>query len=78
MSIPLSPTGGKGDTYRQVDKQGYDRAWIRCFGEKCRDCKGRGYKTSNQIINDDGDVGEFTDICINCSGIGKIDPKERR
>lgn len=49
---------GKDDTYRKVDREKYDRTYVRVFGEKCPHCKGSG-RFDNQV-------------CRSCHGKGKI------
>jgi RecJ-like exonuclease len=60
---------GKGDRYRPVDKEKYDRTYIRVFGERCSVCKGKKKITVFEIGNkkNKAEIG-----CSACKGKGKI------
>lgn len=69
---------GKGDTPRPVDKKAYDETWIRCFGEECVACKGKGeilkYLDPDPLYNPmPHDI--LWEKCLVCNGIGKVDRK---
>jgi DnaJ-class molecular chaperone len=58
---------GKGDKYRPVDKDKYERNYLRVFGIKCPSCNGSGFRDSG--------IGSL-DSCCNCNGIGYIERKK--
>ncbi len=58
----MSHEAGKGDLYRPVDRDKYDKNYLRVYGDKCPKCLGSG-----RIAG----VG-FRD-CEYCDGVGYIE-----
>lgn len=58
---------GKGDTYRPVNKERYDKNYLRAYGKICSQCKGKGGWTINN--------GQLKTVCKLCNGIGYIERK---
>lgn len=42
-------SAGKGDTYRPVDRDKYERNYLRIFGVRCPHCEGAGCEKCNHI-----------------------------
>lgn len=55
---------GKGDTYRPVNQDKYDKNWLRLYGVKCPKCKGEG------VVG--GITGHW---CLTCNGHGLVEPR---
>ena len=60
---------GKGDTFRPINKQKYDKNYLRIFGKKCRDCNGTGVARCE-------DLKKNKYSCQTCNGIGYIKRKK--
>jgi len=52
---------GKGDRYRKVDQEKYDRNYIRIYGVECPQCVGAGIFAGKE--------------CPTCKGLGKIEKR---
>jgi hypothetical protein len=63
----MNGEAGKGDAYRPVDKEKYDRGYLRIFGIRCPVCQG------GMRVHSDMSTGTEYDMpCYNCGGIGFI------
>lgn len=60
---------GKGDTYRKVDREKYNRGYIRAFGEVCPICKGVG-KITKWVTPKSSTTYSWK--CKACDGKGRI------
>ena len=58
---------GKGCRYRPYSPKAWDKAWLRIWGKKCDNCKGKGY-----IENDEKVI-----VCNRCNGNGYLERKRR-
>jgi DnaJ-class molecular chaperone len=58
-----SGKGGKGDTYRPVDRQRFNRNYLRLYGKKCDLCNGDG--VTNAFANEMS--------CPQCDGLGYVE-----
>lgn len=56
----------KGDNYRPVDKEKYDKNYLRIYGSKCNKCDGTGM----DIYDIDGQRE-----CEYCGGVGYIEKR---
>ena len=70
---------GKGDKYRPVDREKYERNWLRLYGKKCSVCDGAGAVTHPVVSNKTSHslrVVETT--CKACEGIGYVEKSTRK
>jgi DnaJ-class molecular chaperone len=66
-----SGQGGKGDTPRPINKERYDRNYLRIYGKICPNCKGQG---GFRITNPEGQLVGVKG-CKNCEGLGYVEDK---
>jgi hypothetical protein len=65
---------GKGDIYRPVNKDKYDRNWLRIYGVVCPECNGAGVLGEPDFI---GSSHVCTmHYCEKCNGVGYIERKK--
>ena len=59
----------KGDHYRPVNKQKYDKNYLRIYGMRCPICLGHGFSEIDM-------TGYFIQVaCSNCHGVGYLEQK---
>ena len=68
----MNGEAGKGDRYRNVDRNKWDEGWIRAFGKSCNICKATG-KVRVVSRSDGPDVDCRFENCPFCHGIGKVE-----
>jgi hypothetical protein len=64
----MNNESGKGDTFRPVNKEKYDKNYLRVFGKKCPFCDENG-KTGYDPITKKYVVCQF------CMGLGYVEKK---
>jgi DnaJ-class molecular chaperone len=64
-----SGQGGKGDTPRPINKERYDRNYLRIYGKICPACNGIGKVQFNHSSCRD------MIICNYCGGVGYVEDK---
>jgi len=64
----VNSNAGKGSQYRPVNKEKYDRGYLRVFGKICPLCKGTGILEKDNIA--------FVFTCPKCNGIGYIEKEK--
>jgi len=62
---------GKGDWYRPVNKEKYDKNYLRIFGVVCPQCNGKGYLEDFGVQKNE----KIKTKCLICQGYGYVEKK---
>jgi len=65
----------KGSWYRPIDKEKYDKNYLRLYGQPCPDCKTKGYFEDKPVLKG----APVKTLCLFCNGIGYVEkPKNEK
>lgn len=73
--MPNKHDNGKGSVYRPVNREKYDKNYLKLYGVLCQICNGTGvagipdFEGTKEVITQH--------VCLNCNGLGYIQ-KERK